>query len=241
MNIFIKELKLFSKQNWWIYIIFIICLFIIYKTGSWNIIEVCLVFMFHFIWDVFVMMMWDYYSKKENKKALYSQIWSFIIFWIIWIYAWLSAWKWSYLVPQILFFWPIIKWFNPSFKWLNAYFMITAESVVLGDYTDENINSFYLPFVPDLKLSFDIVLCAASEDSAWTAPQTLLLLASSLPPGTLAELYATSVDSLMKIVLGSVMWQASSPEHKSGLSKATSTTVWRSWSGILSQYLLLFG
>jgi len=124
MNIILKEIKQFSKQNWWIYILFIISLFIIYKTNSWSLIEVALVFIFHFFWDIFVMMMWDFYSKKQEKKALYAQIWSFIIFWLIWIYAWITSNKWSYLVPQILFFWPIIKWFKPDIKWLNSFFML---------------------------------------------------------------------------------------------------------------------
>jgi hypothetical protein len=134
MNIILKEIRLFSKQNWWIYILFIFSLFIIYKTNSWNLFEVALVFIFHFFWDICVMMMWDFYSKKQEKKALYAQIWSFIIFWLIWIYAWISSWKWSYLVPQILFFWPIIKWFKPNFKWLNSFFMLWVWIFVLIMY-----------------------------------------------------------------------------------------------------------
>ena len=131
MKLLLKEIKIFSKQNWWIYIIFIICLFIIYKTDSWNLLEVSLVFLFHFIWDICVMMMWDYNSKWKEKQALYAQIWSFIIFWLIWIYAWISAWKWSYLVPQLVFIWPIIKWFNINLKWLNYKFMIWVWALVL--------------------------------------------------------------------------------------------------------------
>ena len=123
MNILILEIKKFSKENWWIYIMFFICLFLIYKTDSWSLLEVSIVFAFHFLWDVFVMMMWDYYTKNENKKALKSQIWSFIIFGLIWIYTWITANKWSYLIPQLLFFWPIIKWFNPKFKWLDYKFL----------------------------------------------------------------------------------------------------------------------
>lgn len=123
MNILILEIKKFSKENWWIYIMFFICLFLIYKTDSWSLLEVSIIFAFHFLWDVFVMMMWDYYTKNENKKALKSQIWSFIIFGLIWIYAWITANKWSYLIPQLLFFWPIIKWFNPKFKWLDYKFL----------------------------------------------------------------------------------------------------------------------
>ncbi len=134
MNLLLKEIKIFSKQNWWIYIIFIICLFIIYKTNSWSLLEVGLVFMFHFLWDMFVMMMWDYYAKKEDKKALYSQIWSFLIFGFIWIYAWIIDWKWSYLIPQLLFFWPIIKWFYPKFKWLDYKFLTFIWILVFSFY-----------------------------------------------------------------------------------------------------------
>lgn len=134
MNILLKEIKNFSKQNWWIYIIFMICLFIIYKTNSWSLLEVSLVFLFHFLWDMFVMMMWDYQAKNEEKKTLYSQIWSFTVFCLIWIYAWLTAWKWSYLVPQLLFFWPIIKWFFPKIKWLDYRFMIFVWILVFWIY-----------------------------------------------------------------------------------------------------------
>jgi len=123
MNILLKEIKIFSKNNWWIYLVFLICLFIIYKTNSWSLVEVSLVFVFHFLWDMFMMMMGDYYAKNEDKKALYAQTWGFMIFSLIWIYAWLTAWKWNYLVPQILFFWPIIKWFFPKIKWLDYKFL----------------------------------------------------------------------------------------------------------------------
>jgi len=124
MNIIFSEIKKFSKENWWIYLIFIICLFLIYITNSWNLLEVSLVFGFHFLWDVFVMMMWDYYTKNDQKNALKSQIWSFTIFSLIWIYTWFFAWKWSYLIPQLLFFWPILKWYFPKLKWIDYKFMI---------------------------------------------------------------------------------------------------------------------
>jgi hypothetical protein len=123
MEILLKEIKKFSKQNWWIYVIFLICLFLIYITNSWNLIEVSLVFMFHFLWDLCIMMMWNYYIQNEEQKALKAQIWSFLIFSIIWIYTWLTAWKWSYLIPQLLFCWPIVKWYFPKIKWLDYKFV----------------------------------------------------------------------------------------------------------------------
>lgn len=150
MNILLKEIKQFSKQNWWIYLLFIISLFVIYKTNSWSLLEVALVFIFHFFWDICVMMMWDFYSKNQERKALYAQIWSFIIFWLIGIYAWLTSEKWSYLVPQILFFWPIIKWFKPNLKWLNSIFMLSIWIFVLIMY-------YYLWLIPDLSIFIQIL------------------------------------------------------------------------------------
>jgi len=129
----INELKKFSRDNWWVYMIFIICLFFIYRTNSWNIYEVSLVFVFHFLWDLCIMMMWDYYTKWKVKNGLYAQTGSFIIFSLIWIYSWLRFWKWSYLLPQFLFVWPIIKWFTQK-KWINYKFIIIVWIVVLWIY-----------------------------------------------------------------------------------------------------------
>ena len=134
MNLLLKEFKKFSKENWWVYLMFLVCLYIIYVTNSGNLLEVSLVFAFHFLWDLFVMMMWDFYAKNENKKALYAQLGSFSIFSIIWIYAWITAWKWSYLLPQLLFIWPIIKWFFNDLKFLNYKFLIIVWILVFSVY-----------------------------------------------------------------------------------------------------------
>ncbi|MFK7779837.1 MAG: hypothetical protein QM490_01705 [Candidatus Gracilibacteria bacterium] len=149
-NLLLKEIKLFSKQNWWIYIIFIICLFVIYKTNSGNLLEVSIVFLIHFFGDICVMLMGDFFSKNENKKALLAQIGSFIIFGGIGIYAGITAGKWSYLVPQLLFFWPIVKGFKQDIKWLNSYFMIVVGIFVLFGY-------YYLGLIKSLSIFIQIL------------------------------------------------------------------------------------
>lgn len=123
MNLLLKELVIFSKSNWWIYIIFFLCIFIIWYTNTWNILEVSLVFIAHFLWDLFIMMMWSYYSIWEMKKWTFSQIWSYIVFWLIWLYAWITQWKWSYLIPQLSFLFPNIKWYFRDVKNKNINFL----------------------------------------------------------------------------------------------------------------------
>lgn len=109
IKLLIEEIKIFSKNNWWIYIIFVLCLGIIYKTNTWNIFEISTIFIFHFLWDLFVMMMVYYFWIKENKKWLLFQILNFFVFFSLWIYAWLTGWKRHYLLPDLAFILPSIK------------------------------------------------------------------------------------------------------------------------------------
>lgn len=132
INLILKELKNFIKNNWWIFIILFICLFFVWKTNYWNIYEVIILFIVQFAWDLCVMIMWDYYSKinwKDKKQdlkyktfGLYAQTISFIIFGFIWLYAGFYKWTWSYLLPQLLFIRPLIQWYLELF---NIKFKIT--------------------------------------------------------------------------------------------------------------------
>jgi hypothetical protein len=116
ISILWKELKDFSRNNWWIYILFIICLFLIWKTKSGNIFEVTIIFFLHFSADLAIMLMQNYFLQKDYRKWLYAQTYSFIIFTIIWIYAGIYFWKWEYLLPQLLFVWPLIQWYFKKIK-----------------------------------------------------------------------------------------------------------------------------
>jgi hypothetical protein len=176
MNLFLKEIKDFSKNNWWIYIIFSICLFFIYKTNSWNIIEISLVFLFHFLWDVFMMMMWDYYSKKEINKWSLNQIWWFLTFFSIWLYSWLRNWKWNYLLPQALFIWPSLKWYfndikKKNIKFLNYKIVIIFWFIVLYVYYKYKLieNIWYLiQIIGFIIFSLSLVLYNERKKYFWS-------------------------------------------------------------------------
>jgi hypothetical protein len=135
LKTFIEEIKIFSKNNWWIYIIFFICLGLIYKTESWNIFEITLVFLCHFTWDLFVMMMVHFFGIKDNKKWLIFQVGNFAIFFFIWLYAWLTSWKWVYMVSNLSFIlWSIKGYFTlfrgKNLDFINWYFLILVNILV---------------------------------------------------------------------------------------------------------------
>jgi len=139
MNILIKEIKNFSRQNWWVYIIFLICLLIIWYTEKWSILEVTLVFFAHFLWDLLAMMMWDYYSKKEFKYWAISHISSNIVFMFILLYAVFYSLEWQYFLPNIAFIlWWIKTYFlqvkSKDIKILNLYTLLFVNLVIFVIY-----------------------------------------------------------------------------------------------------------
>lgn len=131
INLFLKEVKNFSKQNWWIYIMFVLCLSIIYKTNTWNILEISIVFLMHFVWDIFSMMMWDFYINNENKKWTIFQLLSGFIFIIVAIYAFIFNWKVNYLLSQILFWFAGAKSYFYDIKWKKYKFFNYKVSIIL--------------------------------------------------------------------------------------------------------------
>jgi len=134
LSLFFKEVRQFFKINWWIFIIFFISLYLIYRTNSWNLIELSFIFLMHFIWDTCVMMMWDYFANNEPKKALYSQTLGFVIFVLIWLYTGIFDKQWSYLLPQFLFFCAVIKWFFPKIWFMDYKFLLFLWIIVFFVY-----------------------------------------------------------------------------------------------------------
>lgn len=147
MNLLLQEIKKFSRENRWIYIIFLISVSIIWYTNTGNIFEISVIFFLHFLWDIFMMMMWDYYAKNEKKKWWIYQIFSMIVFSIISIYALIFNWKLNYIISQILFWLSSLKAYldiknNPQ-KILNYKTIFLVWLIILWVYFYfELINSF---------------------------------------------------------------------------------------------------
>lgn len=149
MNLLFKEVKKFSCDNWWIYIIFILSIFIIWYTNTWNLIEIVFIFFLHFLWDIFIMMSWDYYSKKDYDKGRIAHIFNFLTFLIIWFYSIFRFWEWQYILANILFAFPALKSYllfknNEKIKYLNIYIYLLLSFIILFLYIYFNlINSIY--------------------------------------------------------------------------------------------------
>ena len=111
MNYILNELKKFSKENWWIFVLLIIALVIVYITWKWSLLEIFILFLANFLWNVFIMMMQNNYTNWNNKIGSSYYLVSLTIFICIWIYWLIYLWQSQYIVWQIAY----------TLSWIKAF------------------------------------------------------------------------------------------------------------------------
>jgi len=135
-ELFLKEIKFFLIKNWWVFLLFISGAILLFVTEKGNLFEVGVVFMAHFVGDLFIMMMMVEYSKNNNPElgGLY-QLLSTTILGIIGLYAGLNQGCWQYLIPNLIFTPVAIRnYFNAkgkSLKFVNLQSVIVANILLL--------------------------------------------------------------------------------------------------------------
>lgn len=103
LKLFFSKVLDFSKQNWWIYFVLVICLGFVYKTWFWSITEIIILFLVIFLGNLFIMIMQDYYTSWNNKYWAINQIISVIIFTLVSIYSYYYKWQYQYLIWQDMY------------------------------------------------------------------------------------------------------------------------------------------
>jgi len=112
MNICLKELKAFSKENWWVYLLLSIALIIVYITWKGNLLEIILLFVANFLWNLFIMVMQNNYTAKKNKIWAIYHIAATSIFSAIAIYWFIYLDQSQYIIWQITYWLAVIKAFT---------------------------------------------------------------------------------------------------------------------------------
>lgn len=109
MNLLLNELKIFSRENFWVYIILLIALTIVYITWKWNIIEIILLFFANFLWNIFIMVMQKNYTDWNNKIWSIYQITSNVIFTWVSLYWYIYLDQAQYIVWQLAYILASVK------------------------------------------------------------------------------------------------------------------------------------
>jgi hypothetical protein len=113
---FIKEVKSFSRANWWIYIIYFMLLGVILLIEQDKLLSVFIITSLHFVADIFIMMMFSAYSHGENKQGTYYQVMSMLIFMSLKIYTGVIDNSWHYLAADPIYIFAAIKNYRIDIK-----------------------------------------------------------------------------------------------------------------------------
>lgn len=112
---FYKEIKKFSIENWWVYLMLIAILNIVYYTWTWNILEILLLFVLNFVANLFIMIaIWNYWINSNKIWSIYHISWTFLFF-LLWLYWVIFQDFFQYILFQISF---IIAWIK-AFVYYN--------------------------------------------------------------------------------------------------------------------------
>lgn len=125
----IKQFHQFSRENWWIYIIFTIAFLIIIYTGKGNLYEIIGIFLLNILWNVYMLLMQDSFKdEKFRTGAIFLLIWN-VLYWILALYSFFVNNEPQYLLWQIGFQLAGIKTFlffyhDKQLKYLSFKFML---------------------------------------------------------------------------------------------------------------------
>ena len=109
---FLKELEKFSRSNWWVYALLAISLVIVYITWKWNMLEIIILFLANFLWNLFIMAMQANYTSNNNKIWAIYHVSATSIFTVISIY-WLIIFNQSqYIIWQLSYILAALKAFT---------------------------------------------------------------------------------------------------------------------------------
>lgn len=103
LKLFFWKVIDFSRQNWWIYLILAFCLLLVYLTWNWSLVEIVILFLVIFLWNLFIMIMQDYYTSWNNKSWAINQIISVTIFTLVSLYSYFYKWQYQYLIWQDMY------------------------------------------------------------------------------------------------------------------------------------------
>lgn len=120
----LQQFKVFSRVNWWIYILLSCIVVFVYFTSTWNAFEIFIFFLLNLLWALFMMMMQDSYKDYNFSIGSIFLLFANIIYWWISLYWFLVNNEVQYLLWQISFnlswiqlllkdvWWITIRWIN---------------------------------------------------------------------------------------------------------------------------------
>jgi len=104
-----REFHQFSRENWWVYVVLVVCLILIYLTNSGSIIEIFLVFVVYVAADLCMMNMITLMEQKNYKVGSLFQLLGNVIFTFLFVYHFFHSGQLQYLLWSVGFILGAVK------------------------------------------------------------------------------------------------------------------------------------
>ena len=130
------QLKQFSRENWWIYLLLALALFVVSYTWKWNIYEVFFVFLFNLLGALCNMLMMSSYKDKKFIEGSIFIVTANTLYTFLSLYAWIYSGELQYIFWQASFLLTWIKAFmyysyGKNIKLINFYSILILNIFVL--------------------------------------------------------------------------------------------------------------
>ena len=87
----LQQFRIFSRENWWVYVLLLLCLGLIFFTDTGNVVEIFLIFIVYVIAEICMMNMIVLREKKSYKIAALFQLIGISVFNILFMYHFLDT------------------------------------------------------------------------------------------------------------------------------------------------------
>jgi hypothetical protein len=194
---FFTEAALFSKTNWWVYIAYTLLLGAVFFSGAPHLWSVALISSFHFVADMFIMMMFSAYSRGEYRQGTQFQIISMLIFLSLKIYTGLEHGGWHYLAADPIYILAAVKNYRKD--------VLNKDLAIVNTTTSTLLSLVIISTILFLKCFYDAEILTST--ARWVQTLGIFLFAIALTTTeNERKRYELSMLALSTMVFGSA-WE----------------------------------
>jgi len=132
----LKQFQIFSRENWWIYVLLLVAVVVVIYTGKWNIYEVIGIFFLNLSGAMCNILMMSSYKDKRFIEWSIFILTANTLYTFLSLYAWLHDWNLQYIFWQASFLLTGFKAFflytyKIDLKYINFLSILILNSIVM--------------------------------------------------------------------------------------------------------------
>jgi hypothetical protein len=143
----IQQFNVFSRENWWIYLLLLGTILIVLMTWKGNLLEIIILFSINLLWAMSNMLMMSSYKNKNFSEGSVFILIANILYTSLSIYAWIHDGDMQYIFWQLSFLLAGIKVFM-LYNFARNLSLINMKSIFVLNIIVLSVLVFYIWITP---------------------------------------------------------------------------------------------